>query len=1392
MEFLTQILELLSKVKNKYLFLFWNRFVVLCVFTVLLTPSLAAQITVNGVTATPSTCPNNGTITVSATTTNPPLLFSIVGGPVTQPPQTGAVFSSLPTGNYTLKITDGAGNQAPASAIVGGFYQNPNFTATVAAPYCVGNTDGSITGVVSAGTGTAPFTWELMAPSPIMAAPQSSPVFNNLPSGNYTMRVTDACGGYKTSVITVPVPDTKISFHGVLRTNKVGCDSMNVQYGLRTSLDRSPFSYKYETSAGVFTYSTPTQITVGGNPTTQTYNINQILPGIDYGEIIKITVHNVCGDSIVFTAYVSPYDFFNTYGYSDCGNDVVLSFTNSNNGPPRTGFMPQLTYSFTDLATNQVVDLGSLDTQPPQDMYNTFITGFSSASVEIGKTYRVTATDGCGDVFTKDYTIPAQAPPRIVRKQCCASSCIDSVMGYSIHTEGFHNGRLIFTGGPSTFGSTKPGFAYSDTYTYPDTIPGWGDGNYGVQNLAMGKYYFKVVDDCGYEIFDSLVVTNTTNLTKDVSYKRGCLGQNNIYYGARVEATVRVRRLSPGPITILKQNNFNGSLSPNNDSITNVPAGRYEVHTEYKPNASHYPLNDNQACWVIRDTIDIPEYETPAMTSGNAIMCQDDIVFVLQPDTTKGLAPYQYEIIAGPQTFPPQASNTFNISQPGTYTVRIYDVCGNASIQHFTADTLSFEPIGSTGDCNSAQIVFPSSEYYTYHWIKPNGQAHIGNSLVINPITAADTGIYSIARVVDINGCKDTSYTTHRVRKGPYSEQTIEFCAGDTVIFNNNTYTQAGIYADTLLSHVGCDSVSVLKMEQKTFTYEHEIVYICQGDSLLIDGIYRKTPGVYHELLPPLVPGDCRHQYSTILLFTPFVTDTTDVTVCPGGSYVFGGTAYTNPGIYSDTLTSLVACDTVRVLRLSFGVIVGDSISESICAGGSYSFGGNMYTQSGIYVDTLSTLAGCDSIVTLTLDVLPYLTDTVHASICTGGSYFFGGNLYTQSGVYVDTLSSLAGCDSIVTFTLDVLPYLTDTIHASICNGGSYTFGGNVFVQSGTYTDTLTAAGGCDSIAVLVLNVLPSAQNQLTTNICMGTSYVFAGNAITQSGTYTHTFVSANGCDSVVTLILDVLPNIMRTEHASICQGGQFQAGGNVYTLPGTYTFAVPGISCDTLITLHLMVVSTLKDTVFASICENDKYTFAGIHYTQAGMYTHTFPAQPCDSLVTLNLSVLVPPRVEISTSILDNQVQLYAYSLTSPLTYLWTAYDATLSSTTSPNPLASVHKSAWIHILVTDQYGCTGTDAIQIHEPLTSSLYIPNTYTPNGDVNNEYFRVYATNLEEFEIMIFNRWGELLLETRDVNFIWDGTYMGDPVQIGMYVYKLVARGTDAVRYDHIGHITVLR
>jgi hypothetical protein len=312
-----------------------------------------------------------------------------------------------------------------------------------------------------------------------------------------------------------------------------------------------------------------------------------------------------------------------------------------------------------------------------------------------------------------------------------------------------------------------------------------------------------------------------------------------------------------------------------------------------------------------------------------------------------------------------------------------------------------------------------------------------------------------------------------------------------------------------------------------------------------------------------------------------------EVEICSGSHFVFNGTSISSPGVYLDTLTSAEGCDSIVELDLTVAPVLSSNFNVEICAGGSYSFHGEEIEIAGTYTDSIITSQGCDSIVTLELSVDEVIFSNLSVEICSGGSFYFAGDSISEAGIYLDSLQTAEGCDSIVELELIVAPLIEHNITADFCAGGTYLFHGMELNSPGIYSDTLKTSDGCDSVVLLELNEVPALSSSFTDEICAGGSYNFHGEILTEEGTYVDTLNTSNGCDSIVTLELIISPSLSNTLSVDICEGTTYDFHGESISLPGVYEDTLLTVDgCDSIIVLELYVEPALETELEVEICE--------------------------------------------------------------------------------------------------------------------------------------------------------------------------------------------------------------
>lgn len=174
-----------------------------------------------------------------------------------------------------------------------------------------------------------------------------------------------------------------------------------------------------------------------------------------------------------------------------------------------------------------------------------------------------------------------------------------------------------------------------------------------------------------------------------------------------------------------------------------------------------------------------------------------------------------------------------------------------------------------------------------------------------------------------------------------------------------------------------------------------------------------------------------------------------------------------------------------------------------------------------------------------------------------------------------------------------------------------------------------------------------------------------------------------------------------------------------------------------------------------------------------AALTVHTFPPTPVDAGPDVTVDYLDPAQLHGS----GNGSLLWSPALT-------------LDCDTCSSPVARTETSTTYLLQLTDSNGCKFTDQVTVF--VNGSLFVPNTFTPNGDGVNDFFRAYPTEVKEFHLWVFNRWGERIFDATEPDRFWDGTFQGQPSPIDVYVWRVDLTELAGKRRTEFGHVTLLR
>ncbi|MBO6051767.1 MAG: T9SS type A sorting domain-containing protein [Bacteroidales bacterium] len=498
--------------------------------------------------------------------------------------------------------------------------------------------------------------------------------------------------------------------------------------------------------------------------------------------------------------------------------------------------------------------------------------------------------------------------------------------------------------------------------------------------------------------------------------------------------------------------------------------------------------------------------------------------------------------------------------------------------------------------------------------------------------TFYQAGIYEVT-VSHNDGCNEIITLTLNVN--PTYNDTLEATVCDRFVWNNEIYTESGIYTQYFRTIKDCDSTVTYNL---TVNYSQDTLLtpvICEGESYTENGFNRNPENagiVYDTLHLQCVGTGCDSTVYLELTVNPSYNLTETETICQNElPYTWRDTVFavgSSSGDYVFNRSTVNGCDSIVTLTLTVNPVYEQTEDEVICANElPFTWRDTVFAEgtiSGEYVFNRSTVNGCDSIVTLTLTVNPIYNQTENEDICTNElPYTWRDTVFaegTVSGEYVFNRSTINGCDSTVTLNLTVNPVYNQTESEVICaNELPFTWRDTVFAEgtvSGEYVFNRNTVNGCDSTVTLTLTVNPIFNQSESATICQNElpytwrDTIFAEGTV--SGDYVFNKSTVNGCDSIVTLTLTVNPSYTQSENETICQvelpytwrDTVFAEG----TVSGDYVFNRSTVNgCDSTVTLHLTVNPNNEyyDNP-VTFCEGGSYIWNGQTITESGLYTDT------------------------------------------------------------------------------------------------------------------------------------------------------------------------------------------
>ncbi|WP_341902616.1 Ig-like domain-containing protein [Fluviicola taffensis] len=360
-------------------------------------------------------------------------------------------------------------------------------------------------------------------------------------------------------------------------------------------------------------------------------------------------------------------------------------------------------------------------------------------------------------------------------------------------------------------------------------------------------------------------------------------------------------------------------------------------------------------------------------------------------------------------------------------------------------------------------------------------------------------------------------------------------------------------------------------------------------------------------------------------------------------------------------------------------------------------------------------------------------------------------------------------------------------------------------ISNGVVTITYTNSGSCDNSVQVTVN--PGAAINGTTNVCNGTNSILTGAGIPDAitpwtssntavasidnsgnvtsispGTTTITYLNSGGCSSTVLFTVFDIPIVSFTSNAS------------------------EGCAPQTIVFTNTGSASTNCVWTFEGIGTQNGCGSVTQLFNQEGVYDITLTvtnANGCISSLTNTDMITIHPEVDADFTVDHTQQTVlntlfqFTNTSTGATNYTWDFDDGTYSNLT--NAVHAYDEVAGVYTVMltaSNSFGCRDSATMVISVVDELYWFVPNTFTPDGDEVNNYFKPIFSpgfDVKDYSFLIFDRWGEIIFESKDMNVGWDGTYNNLISKEGIYTYKITLKERNLdKRYEIIGHVNLLK
>ena len=501
------------------------------------------------------------------------------------------------------------------------------------------------------------------------------------------------------------------------------------------------------------------------------------------------------------------------------------------------------------------------------------------------------------------------------------------------------------------------------------------------------------------------------------------------------------------------------------------------------------------------------------------------------------------------------------------------------------------------------------------------------------------------------------------------------------------------------------------------------------------------------------------------------------------------------------------------VVSVHYYPLLATEQSDTLCWGDTATLAGvGTLTRDTTVVRRLTSVHGCDSVVTNSYFFREKIENIDTDYVCYGGSLTVGSVVVTRDTVLSDTLTAACGCDSVVSRAVFFRPPFTGRDSVLACMGDTLWVGAVSVTTDTTVADTLTAACGCDSVVARVFTYHPVYTTHDTVAFCAVDGYHYDTLDFDAPGDYVLPRTSAWGCDSTVKVRINVidstfLPRILLSDDGERWSDDTVLLGCEPYGV---------SLKDTTPLTVWRQWIIDPADTVAGDTLVSHRFDSVGVY----GVTLLSVSAGGCRDTLRMDSVVWVFRNPEAHFSWLPLEPPMHdpqadfvneSWPQGEGMAWRWQIGGTDGSDTSSeyephyrwdnegvnPSGEHTVTLTAlWTHQGPDTLTAVCSDTAEHTVTVVNDWLQFPSLVTPNGDgINDTWEVVNLVDMGQYpmnEIWIFNQWGVQVFHAKNVyrhEDFWDPNATNSPD--GTYYFRFSARSAWGVVKQN-GTIEVMR